>query len=60
MIDGAGSVEVNGCEPVQFSKGDAVVVPASFPQFRIQPLGTVQFLKSYVPGVPVPEPVVVI
>jgi mannose-6-phosphate isomerase len=60
MIDGAASVEVNGFEPVQFGKGEAVVVPASFPQFRIQPQGTVQFLKSCVPGGPVPEPEVVI
>jgi len=53
---GAASLEAPGCSPVRFAKGDAVVVPADLQQFRIQPQPGVEFLRSYVPGVPVPEP----
>jgi mannose-6-phosphate isomerase len=53
---GAATLHVDRCEPVQFNKGDAVVIPASLPKFRISPRPEVQFLKSYVPGVPLPEP----
>jgi len=55
-IDGAASLEAHGCRPVRLAKGDAVVVPAGIQQFRIQPQPAVEFLRSYVPGVPVPEP----
>lgn len=54
--DGAATLHAPGCEAVNFGKGDAVVVPACISQFRIQPRPEVRFLKSYVPGVPVPEP----
>jgi hypothetical protein len=33
-----------------------VVVPAAIPQFRIQPQPRIDFLKSFVPGVPLPDP----
>jgi mannose-6-phosphate isomerase len=55
-VDGAGILQAPDSEPVRFAKGDAVVVPASIPQFRIQPQPKLDFLKSFVPGVPVPEP----
>ena len=55
-IEGTAFLESAGCEPVTFAKGDAVVVPATIQQFRIQPQPEVQFMKSYVPGGPVPEP----
>jgi len=55
-IDGTGVLEAPDCDPVPFGKGDAVVVPAAVPQFRIQPQSPMHFLKSFVPGVPVPEP----
>jgi mannose-6-phosphate isomerase len=55
-IDGAAVIDVAGCDPVRFGKGDAVVVPAAIERFRIQPQNEVLFLKSYVPGIPVPEP----
>jgi mannose-6-phosphate isomerase len=54
--EGAAVVEAPGCHPVSFGKGDAVVVPAIIRQFRIVPQSVVQFLKSYVPGMTVPEP----
>ncbi len=59
VIQGATAFEAPGCEPVNLNKGDAVVLPASIPQFRVHPLPRVEFLKSYVPGVAVPEPEVI-
>jgi len=58
-IEGAALLQAPDCEPVHFAKGDAVVVPAAVPQFRIQPQPRMHFLKSFVPGVPVPEPEIV-
>jgi mannose-6-phosphate isomerase len=55
-IEGSAVLEAAGHDPIKFSKGDAVVVPASIRQFRIQPEATMQFLKSYVPGQRVPQP----
>jgi mannose-6-phosphate isomerase len=55
-VDGQGALLAEGFDAVEFSKGDAVVVPATIRRFRIQPRGKVQFLKSYVPGVAVKEP----
>jgi mannose-6-phosphate isomerase class I len=54
--EGAAAVEAPGCEPVTFKKGDAVVIPATINTFRIEPQGRVQFVKSHVPGEPLPEP----
>ena len=59
-LDGAGMLEAPDCEPVHFGKGDAVVVPAAVPQVRIQARPKIQFLKSFVPGVPLPEPEIVL
>jgi mannose-6-phosphate isomerase len=55
-VEGSAVLEAAGHEPLTFSRGDAVVVPASIQQFRVQPEGEVQFLRSYVPGKPVPQP----
>jgi mannose-6-phosphate isomerase len=55
-IDGSGALAAEGSDPVEFAKGDAVVVPATIPRFRIKPHRELQFLKSYVPGVAVGEP----
>jgi mannose-6-phosphate isomerase len=54
--EGAGALQTPGGEGVNFAKGDAVVVPACIAEFRIQPRKGISFLKSYVPGKPVPEP----
>lgn len=55
-IEGTAVVEVPGAEPVTLTKGDSVVVPASLKKFQVQPLGSVEFLKSSVPGTTLPEP----
>jgi mannose-6-phosphate isomerase len=54
--DGEGFLEGPGTDPVKLGKGDAVVVPASMPHFRVRPQLGIAFLKSYVPGVAVTEP----
>jgi mannose-6-phosphate isomerase len=56
MVEGTAVLEAAGHEPVRFSRGDAVVVPASIEQFKIQPEAELQFLRSYVPGKPVQQP----
>jgi mannose-6-phosphate isomerase len=58
-IEGWATLTATGCESVRFGKGEAVVVPASIPQFKVQPEGEVQFLRSYVPGKPLPPPEVI-
>ena len=55
-VDGCGAIEVPGMEPVTFAKGDAVVVPASVGIFGVRPQWTLEFLRAYVPGAPLPEP----
>jgi mannose-6-phosphate isomerase len=55
-IDGCGAVEVPGSEPVTLAKGDAVVVPACFPEFSLRPQWTLEVLQAYVPATTLPEP----
>lgn len=55
-VEGAGTLLADGVEPVHFSKGDGVVVPASIREFSIHPRQTLHFLKSYVPGGRVSSP----
>ncbi len=55
-VEGCAVVEMPGAEKVTLTKGDAVVIPANAGEFRVQPQWTVEFLKAYVPGNPLPEP----
>jgi mannose-6-phosphate isomerase len=55
-VDGCAVVEALGAELVTMAKGDAVAVPACVEEFTVRPQWTVEFLKSYVPGVTFPEP----
>lgn len=57
--EGVATLRADGCDPVTFKKGDAVVVPVSIASFEVDPNPNVQFLKSYVPGVRVPDPEIV-
>lgn len=54
--EGCAVIEAPGAAPVTLVKGDAVVVPAATSQFHVRPQWTVEFLKSSVPGVSLPEP----
>ena len=57
--DGTGTLSVGSGDAVQFGKGDAVVIPASIPQFDVEPRESVQFIRSLVPGTAVSEPEIV-
>ncbi len=55
-VEGCGVVEPPGMEPVTLAKGDAVVIPASLEKFGVRPQWTLEFLRAFVPGKPLPEP----
>jgi len=55
-IEGCGVVEAPGMDSVTLAKGDAVVVPACVGNFGVRPQWTLEFLRAYVPGEPLPEP----
>ena len=55
-VEGCGVIEGPAFEPVTLTKGDAVVIPASIGHLSVRPQWTVEFLRAYVPGKPLPEP----
>jgi mannose-6-phosphate isomerase len=55
-VEGCGVIESPGADSVTFAKGDAVVIPASMNDFHVRPQWTLEFLRAYVPGRPLPEP----
>lgn len=56
-LEGGGVVEALGSQPVTFTKGEAVVIPAGMWNFEVRPQWNVEFLMAHVPGKPLPEPV---
>jgi mannose-6-phosphate isomerase len=54
--EGCGVIESSGMDPVTLAKGDAVIVPACIGDFGVRPQWSLEFLRSYVPGKPFPEP----
>ncbi len=55
-IEGCGVIEAPGMDPVTLTKGDAVVIPACVESFGARPQWTLEFLRAYVPGTPLPAP----
>jgi mannose-6-phosphate isomerase len=55
-VEGCGVIEAPGMDSVTLAKGDAVVVPASIGSFGVRPQWSIEFLRAYVPGKPLPEP----
>jgi mannose-6-phosphate isomerase len=55
-IDGAGVLECRGMEPVSFAKGEAVVVPASVPQYTVRPQWELEIMRMSLPTGAVAEP----
>ena len=55
-LDGCGVVESEGNPDVTFARGEAVVVPASVPEFAIRPQWTVEFLCASLPAKSLPAP----
>jgi mannose-6-phosphate isomerase len=56
-VDGSAAVRCEGCDPVEFGKGDAIVIPASSKTYRVEPKGRIEFLVSRVPERVLREPV---
>jgi mannose-6-phosphate isomerase len=57
--DGCGVVESEGAQPVIFTAGEAVIVPAAVDRFTVKPQWETEFLCSSVPVESVPHPATV-
>jgi mannose-6-phosphate isomerase len=55
-IDGAGIIECVGMEPVSFATGEAVVVPASVPDYMMRPQWELEVMRMSLPTGNVAEP----
>ena len=55
-IDGAGILESAGMEPLSFAKGEAVVVPASVPDYAVRPQWELEIMRMSLPSGDVAEP----
>jgi mannose-6-phosphate isomerase len=55
-VEGCGVVESEGRDSVTLTKGDAVVIPASLPGFRLRPQWQLEVLRASLPGGTLPEP----
>jgi mannose-6-phosphate isomerase len=55
-VEGCGVIEAPGMDPVTVAKGDAIILPACIESFGVRPQWTLEFLRAYVPGKPLPEP----
>lgn len=49
-VAGGGVIEAPGCAPVSFTRGDAVVIPASVKDAKVRPQWEVEFIRSTVPA----------
>jgi mannose-6-phosphate isomerase class I len=56
-IEGAAILESAGMAPVSFAKGEAVVVPASVPEYRVRPQWDAELMRMSLPNGSVAEPV---
>ena len=57
-VEGSAALESEGCQPVSFNCGEAVVIPAGIQQISLRPQWAVEFLVMRVPGEPGQPPVV--
>ena len=55
-IAGSGILESPGMEPVSFACGDAAVVPASVPRYRVRPQWELEMMRVTLPAETVGEP----
>jgi mannose-6-phosphate isomerase len=55
-LEGCAMIESEGQNLVTFGRGDAAVVPASIPEFRVRPQPSIELLKTCVPPESMPEP----
>ncbi len=52
-VNGAGIVESTGMEPVSFTTGDAVVIPACVSEYNVRPQWELDVMRMSLPGGPV-------
>jgi len=55
-IEGAGIIESAGMEPISFTRGEAVVVPASVPAYTVSPQWELEVMRMSLPTGDVAEP----
>lgn len=55
-IEGGGVIECVGAQPVNFNKGEAVVIPASTQRFQIRPQWSLEFLRMRLPAEKLEQP----
>jgi mannose-6-phosphate isomerase len=55
-IEGAGMIESAGMEPISFTRGEAVVVPASVPAYTVRPQWELEVMRMSLPTGDVAEP----
>lgn len=55
-LEGGGVVQSPGSQPVTFTKGEAVVIPAAISQFELRPQWTLDFMRMSLPLTEVPLP----
>jgi mannose-6-phosphate isomerase len=55
-INGCGIVRAEGCDPITFARGEAIVVPACIPQATVQPHWTVELMRMSLPAGAVAPP----
>lgn len=55
-LDGCGVLQAEGCDPLTFARGEAVVVPAAVPTFRVRGQWQAEVLMSHVPAAGTRQP----
>jgi mannose-6-phosphate isomerase len=55
-LEGCGVVETQGNQPVTFTKGEAVVLPAALGKFQLRPQWQLECLSAQLPSADVAEP----
>src|SRR5207253_5105466 len=55
-LDGCVVIEADGMPPVTFSKGEAVVLPATVREYRLRPQWALECLRVSLPGETMPPP----
>jgi mannose-6-phosphate isomerase len=49
-LEGGGVIECAGTQPVNFNKGEAVVIPAAITMFELRPQWSIEFLRMRLPA----------
>jgi mannose-6-phosphate isomerase len=55
-LEGCGVIESPGNQPVTFTKGEAVVIPASLGEFQLRPQWQLECLSAHLPSTKIEEP----